>query len=235
MRVRCTASSLIVRTLPGGADHGQRLVKGQVVVAVGASFDGAWYYISSPAVSGWAARQFLEEVTAEGQHERWVGCAAGNFRKGRVGNPRIDMVVIHVIEGTLASADAWFNNPESGVSAHYGIGKSREVHQYVREEDTAYHAGRVQHATSALVLQRGTNPNSFSVGIEHEGTADSIWPDTLYEDSAQLVAAIARRHGIPLDRTHIVGHHEIYAPKSCPGKGDVDRIVRMARALNKEQ
>jgi N-acetyl-anhydromuramyl-L-alanine amidase AmpD len=41
------------------------------------------------------------------------------------------------MDGTLAGTDAWFTNPASQVSAQYGIGKNGEVHQYVKEEDTA--------------------------------------------------------------------------------------------------
>lgn len=230
MNVRCTASSLIVRALPGGADLSKRLRRGEYATAVGESFDGAWYYITTQNVTGWVAKQFLEQVP-EGQYERWIGADPGNFRKGRVGNPRIELIVIHVIEGTLAAADAWFNDPAAEVSAHYAIGLNREIHQYVKEEDTAFHAGRVNGATAALVRLYQANPNYYSIGIEHEGTATSEWPDTMYEDSARLVAEIAKRHGIPLDRTHIVGHREIYALKSCPGRGDVDRIVRLAREI----
>lgn len=234
MIVRCTASKLVVRALPDGEDTKERLKQGQTVAAYGQSFDGEWLYIGSPA--GWVSKQFLEEVTepaASLVKPKWIGAAKGNYRTGRPGNPKIDMILIHVIEGTLKSCDNWFNNSAVGVSAHYGIGRKRELHQYVEEENTAYHAGRVNNPTSALVKRRpGVNPNNYSIGIEHEGTADSIWPDTMYEDSARLVAVIAKRHDILLDRVHVVGHREIYSLKTCPGRGDVDRIVTMAREIN---
>lgn len=35
--------------------------------------------------------------------------------------------------------------------------------------------------------------------------------------SAALIAQLARKWGIPVGREHIVGHHEIYALKTCPG------------------
>ena len=232
MNVRCTASSLIIRATPNGVDLRARLLEGQVATAFGQSFDGDWFYIVHDGDAGWVARKFLEEVEDDGRKLRWIGAAAGNYRNFRPGNPKIDMIVIHVIEGTLQSCDNWFNNPASGVSAHYGIGLRRELHQYVKEEHSAYHAGRINNPSASLVISRpGINPNNYSIGIEHEGTAVSVWPDTMYEDSARLVAEIAKRHNIPLDRVHVVGHHEIYAPKSCPGKGDVDRIVRMAKQI----
>jgi N-acetylmuramoyl-L-alanine amidase len=154
-----------------------------------------------------------------------------NFTPGR-GGYKPDVIVIHVMEGTLAGTDSWFTSEASNVSAHYGIGINRAVHQYVQETDQAWHAGRVDRPSAAVVKQRsGVNPNRYTIGIEHEGTASSVWPDTMYEDSARLVASIAAKWDIPIDRAHIVGHREIYAAKTCPGAGDVDRIVRMARSF----
>lgn len=232
MRVKCTATTLIVRNLPSGSDDGHRLRKGDVAVAVGASWDGEWFYVVRPEFAGWCASDFLEEIKDDAS-VLWVGCHANNYRKGRPGNSKIDMIVIHVIEGSLKSCDSWFNNAGAGVSAHYGIGLNREIHQYVKDEDTAYHAGRVDKPTAPLVLELpNANPNNYSIGIEHEGKSNSIWPDTMYEDSARLVATLAKKHGIPLDRRHVVGHREIYSKKTCPGRGDVDRIVRMAREIS---
>lgn len=232
MQVRCTAEKLIIRALPGGLDTSFRLRLNEVVTAVGQSFDGAWLYVYNDLVAGWAGRAYLQDVSFDPLNPLWIGAAEGNYRNYRPGNPKIDMIVIHVIEGTLKSADNWFNDKAAGVSAHYGIGLKRELHQYVKEEHAAYHAGRVDHPTAPLVLQRpGVNPNNYSIGIEHEGTADGEWPGTMYEDSAVLVADICARRQFPVDRTHVVGHHEIYSLKTCPGRGDVDRIVRMAQAL----
>lgn len=242
MRVRCTATALIIRGRPGGVDIGQRLTRGEEVEAFGQSFDERWVYIAKPqgGVEGWISAEHVEPVAdtlstppsaPTPVKVEWIGCAQTNFRRGR--RHTVDLIVIHVIEGSLKSCDNWFNNPAAQVSAHYGIGLHREIHQYVKEADTAFHAGRVDRPVSELVRSRaGKNPNDYSIGIEHEGTADSEWPDTLYADSALLVALIAKQHNIPLDRKHVVAHREIYAPKTCPGKGDVDRIVAMARDIS---
>ncbi len=42
----------------------------------------------------------------------------------------------------MAATDSWFGSTVSQVSAHYGIGINGEIHQYVQEADTAWHAGR---------------------------------------------------------------------------------------------
>lgn len=142
---------------------------------------------------------------------------------------RPEAIVIHVMEGTLHGTDEFFQQPgrEEETSAHFGIGKTGEIHQYVDEEDAAFHAGRVSAPTWPLLKPRNINPNWYTIGIEHEGTATSFWPDAMYEASAELCAQICRRWGIPADRLHFVKHHEIYAPKSCPGVGNVDHLVAL--------
>src|SRR6185295_3079618 len=102
----------------------------------------------------------------------WIGCASANFRSGRGGDGRPHGIVVHVIVGSLDSAGNTFRNPNivPNRSAHYGVGRDGRVHQYVREEDTAYHAGTVDHPTAAMVLAKpGVNPNQYTIGIEHEG------------------------------------------------------------------
>jgi N-acetylmuramoyl-L-alanine amidase len=114
------------------------------------------------------------------------------------------------------------------VSAHYGIGTHGAIHQYVGESDTAYHAGRSFEPVWTL-LKPGTNPNLYTIGIEHEGTAESLWPDAMYTSSARLIAAVCNRWCIPIDRAHIVGHREIYARKTCPGNAvDLEHLVGLA-------
>jgi hypothetical protein len=156
----------------------------------------------------------------------WIGCAADNFRKGRHGfEPRA--IVIHIIVGSLESAGLTFRDPRSGVSAHYGVGKSGRVHQFVEEGDTAFHAGTVVEPTWRLI-DPNVNPNLYTVGIEHEGQPQDIWPAEQYGASAALVREIAGRWQIALDRDHIIMHREIRASKTCPGVVDMDRLIREA-------
>jgi len=147
---------------------------------------------------------------------QWKGCSAANFRAGRPAGFKPIAIVIHISEGCLSSADAWFNNPQAQVSAHYIVAKSGEIHQYVKERDTAYHAGAPLDATWKL-LRPGANANWYTIGIEHEGTAQDVWPDAQYQASAHLVADIAQRWSIPVDADHIVLHREIHGDRSCPG------------------
>lgn len=152
---------------------------------------------------------------------KWVGANSNNYETGRRGNT-IKKIILHWIVGTLESADATFQNPQRQASAHYGIG-DEEVHQYVKEEDTAYHAGNF--AT-----------NLVSIGIEHEGgwetsPGNRVKPSQkTHETSARLVADIAKRYNIPLDRDHIRLHKEVSdSPTACPGSLDIDLIIKLAK------
>jgi N-acetylmuramoyl-L-alanine amidase len=158
----------------------------------------------------------------------WVG--SPNFAKGR--KRAISAVVIHITEGSEASVDSWFRSTKSEVSAHYMVTRDGRLKQYVREEDTAWHAGRVFRPTW-LGLIPDANPNSYTIGVEHEAAgASSEWPDAMYERSSILLAEIHVRWGVELDRLHVVGHREIRADKSCPGATvDMDRLITVARAL----
>lgn len=151
-----------------------------------------------------------------------------NFHEGR-NSATIDAIVIHVTEGDTTSVLSWFNNPNAKVSAHYLVTKAGEVIQFVKEADTAWHAGRVDHPTSELVKDRaGQNPNDWTIGIEHEGDGLHDLTDAQRAASVALIRDICQRRHIPIDRRHIFGHHEVYGLKKCPGAIDVDRLVAEA-------
>lgn len=126
---------------------------------------------------------------------RWRPASTENFSEDRGGAP-VTLIVIHATGGTYDGAQSWFSQPGAKLSAHYLIrARDGEITQMVAEKDTAFHA-------------RGSNRGS--IGIEHEfSPRDGIgFTDAQRRSSARLVCAIARRYGIPLDRTHVVGHSE---------------------------
>ena len=137
-----------------------------------------------------------------------------NFTPGRTA--RIDRIVMHWIVGNLASADATFANPKSQVSAHYGI-EGRSVHQYVKESDTAWHA---------------MEANSRSIGIEHSAAPNRPAAPSTLETSAQLIAQIAKRYNLPLNRTTVIKHSEV-VPTQCPRTIPIDSIIKRANELLK--
>ena len=137
--------------------------------------------------------------------------------------------MLHTTAGTYTGTAGWFARTESGVSAHYLVGLDGRVARFVREADTARHAGRVRDPTTALATG---DPNRHTIGIEFEDGGDPEGverPDEQYRQGARLLRCVAARWGIPLDREHVVGHREVFAAKACPGNLDVDRVIEEAR------
>jgi hypothetical protein len=60
---KCTASALIIRSRPRIAsetDTGLRLIRGQVALGYGESFDEEWVWLVGPAGEGWCSVSWLE-------------------------------------------------------------------------------------------------------------------------------------------------------------------------------
>lgn len=140
------------------------------------------------------------------------------------------------MQGSLRSVDGFFNMPnpfpDAPVSAHYGIGRLGEIHQYVAESDTAWHAGRVRSPTWPGIA-RGVNPNLYTIGIEHEGMSGEPWTAAMYQSSAWLMAQIANRWSIEISATNIIGHADIYDIKPfCPGTGvHMPTLIGLAQSM----
>jgi N-acetylmuramoyl-L-alanine amidase len=147
---------------------------------------------------------------------KFIGCPESNFRRGRPFGLRPEAIVIHIMDGSFTAGESVFRDPTTHKSAHYGISRSGEIHQYLDENDTGFHAGIVVNPTWEL-LRSGVNPNFYTIGIEHEGRPDDVWPETQLQASATLIGQIAARWDIPLDDSHVIRHHQIRDSKTCPG------------------
>jgi len=155
-----------------------------------------------------------------------IACPSSNFRQGRPGGHRPEAIVVHIMDGSFTAGESVFLDASTQKSAHYGISTSGEVHQYVDESDTAFHAGIVVRPQWQL-LKPGVNPNFYTIGIEHAGRPDDIWPDIQLATSAAIIGEIAARWGIPIDDQHIIPHHYIRASKPCPGNWlDLKSLIR---------
>ena len=155
-----------------------------------------------------------------------------NYTPGREGAYPVDAIVIHVTQGSAASVRSWFNDPSANASTHYMVTRAGGIVQFVREQDKAWGNGRKNRPTSALVLERiNTNPNDWTISIEHEGTGKEELTDIQRIASVWLIRDIARRNPrIGLNRRQILRHQEIFSLKTCPGKISVDRLVQEALA-----
>ncbi|USQ86820.1 N-acetylmuramoyl-L-alanine amidase [Streptomyces phaeoluteigriseus] len=175
------------RTRPLPLLDRRRILKGAALAAVP--------YVLLPETRAGARTPAVDHPSAE-----WQPATSLNYTaSSRPTTYTVDQVVIHVTQTTYAQALSIFQNPQKKVSAHYVV-RSADGHvaQCVRESDVAWHAGDWDH-------------NTRSIGIEHEGWVDrpAYFTHTLYERSARLTASVCDRYGIPKDRAHIIGHHEV--------------------------
>lgn len=139
-----------------------------------------------------------------------------NFKKGRDGYlPQA--IVLHMTQGSSRSTISWFLNPISEVSAHYLITEDGEIIQFVKEEDTSWHAGVVKNPKWPGLI-KGVNPNLYTIGIETALLTPTQIPSwRQWTALARLVKEVCERNNIPIEARNIVNHNEIRADKSCPG------------------
>jgi N-acetyl-anhydromuramyl-L-alanine amidase AmpD len=144
----------------------------------------------------------------------WTG--SPNFNTGRNGK-KITAIVDHITAGYMPGCLDWLKNPKSKASAHYLITKTGKVYQLVREADTAWHAGVVNKPNWALY--DGTNPNRYTIGIEHEGQPNDGLTEAQYKATLQLHKELTAKYNIPIDKDHVIGHYRIDSVNriNCPG------------------
>jgi N-acetyl-anhydromuramyl-L-alanine amidase AmpD len=144
---------------------------------------------------------------ARGLDVLWLKSA--NHTSSARGIKSVDRIVIHVTEGSFWGSVRWLRNHRSHGSSHYVISRGGDIVQLVSTSDVAWHAGNRW-------------VNRHSIGIEHEGfTRRGGFTKAQYEASARLVAWLAARANMPLDRRHVIGHNEVDDP-SGPGVGGID-------------
>ncbi|MFE5186152.1 N-acetylmuramoyl-L-alanine amidase [Streptomyces sp. NPDC056628] len=141
----------------------------------------------------------------------WIPAPYEQFGDGDYGNhdlgnrpadQKIEYIVVHDTEGAWEGVLDMVQDP-TYVSWQYTL-RSTDGHiaQHVKAEDVAWHAGNWY-------------VNAKSIGLEHEGfltRPDSWYTEAMYRSSARLVAYLAKRYGIPLDRQHILGHDTVPGP-----------------------
>ncbi|MFD8108543.1 N-acetylmuramoyl-L-alanine amidase [Streptomyces microflavus] len=168
--------------------HRRRLLQGVAVTAAAALVPASARAVAVPAGAA-------DHPTA-----LWAPAHTANYTApSHPSERRIDRVVIHIAQQMFTPTIGIFRDPAKQVSAHYVV-RSGDGHvaQCVREQDIAWHAGN-------------WDVNTRSIGIEHEGWVDrpEYFTPVMYLRSARLTADICERHGIPKDRAHIIGHHEV--------------------------
>ena len=121
-------------------------------------------------------------------------------------------ITIHDTEETLDNTIATFWNESNGVSVHYVVDTDGTVYQCLHEKDVAFQNGNFWY-------------NQRTIGIEHVGvdaTGYQWYNATEYLGSAQLVAALLTKYGIPLDHEHVMSHGTTPAPTLGSSPNHVD-------------
>jgi hypothetical protein len=135
----------------------------------------------------------------------WRPAHDGNYTNANRKEAIIDLIVVHVAQGSYSGTVNWFQDRRASSSAHYVVSRKGRVAQCVRNEDIAWHAG-------------WWKTNKKSIGIEHAGFVGNprSFSGPMYRSSAKLSAYLCRRFNIPVDRNHIIGHKQV---PGCPGSG----------------
>ncbi len=161
---------------------------------------------------------------------RFIPAASDAIRTRKPG-VKVDRIVIHTMQGSLAGTIAWFAKAGRAVptAAHYCIGHDGEIVQMVPDDKKALHAGS----------KTEPNWNDRSLGIEHAGWVDDGTPPTDAQllASAKVVAVLCRTFSIPVDRQHIIGHSEVPgATHTDPGnEWPWDRYMEMIADASRAQ
>lgn len=140
----------------------------------------------------------------------WVPAPYEEFGEGdygnhdladRPGDQTIDSIVIHDTEADWETTLGLVQDP-TYLAWHYSVRSTDGlIAQHVRTKDVGWHAGNWY-------------VNAKSIGIEHEGfltSPDAWYSEAMYRTSARLVAYLAKRYDIPLDRQHVLGHDNVPA------------------------
>lgn len=92
-------------------------------------------------------------------------------------------LVLHIQQGTEVGTDAWFHNPASKVSAHFGNPKTGQLDQWVDTADKAW---------------AEVNGNPDWISVENEGNSgDALTPSQL-RNCAELLAWLHSAYDVPL-------------------------------------
>lgn len=162
----------------------------------------------------------------------FVQIPQSNFQVGRNGMTP-DAIAIHIADGGKSSVISTFTDPFAQKSSHFLVCRDGSIVQFVSTANASFCTGNVDNPINELVLARWpqSNPNDWTISIEHEGFGISDISGLQYPATAILCKFLSQKWGVPLDRTHIFGHKEAYSKKACPGLVNVEKIIQKARLL----
>ena len=147
--------------------------------------------------------------------EEWNPSPNFSSRHGR----KIIAIVDHITQGSFPGCMDWLKNPVSNASSNYIVTKLGRIIQLVKEGDKAWANGIVEKPN--WNLYDGTNPNLYTISIEHEGMTGEGLTEAQYQATLFLHKELTQKYKIPIDTDHIIGHYRINSVRkaNCPGTG----------------
>ncbi|HTJ27204.1 MAG TPA: peptidoglycan-binding domain-containing protein [Candidatus Limnocylindria bacterium] len=133
-----------------------------------------------------------------------------NRTVGQIVHPVMGLV-LHIEQGREAGTNAWFHNPASQVSAHFGVSKTGLLQQWVDTDDKAWAIGA---------------GNRLWISVENEGFAGDVLTAEQIDADAKVLAWLHVTDDVPLlttdePSTRGLGWHgmggEAWGHPDCPG------------------
>jgi hypothetical protein len=100
-------------------------------------------------------------------------------------------VVMHIMGASMSAADGWFHNPQSKVSAHFGIANNGHLVQWVDTDDRSWAQGA---------------GNSMYYSVETEGSSGPLTAPQV-DTFARLYAELQHLDGFPFALADKPGEH----------------------------
>lgn len=148
-----------------------------------------------------------------------------NYWAGRDGEDVIS-ICNHIMQATMESANSWFKNNASQVSAHFGVARDGRVYQWVKVANTAWANGIMNKPDTSVAwinqcYTKGINPNFRTISIEHEGLSGQAFTNAQFQATLALHKFLIKTFNIPIERIHLIGHYMIDSVNrpNCPGAG----------------
>lgn len=124
---------------------------------------------------------------------RWRPSPNHRSRNGHA----IRLIVLHSdASPSIAGTIDWLSRPESKVSYHYSVGRTGRIYQHVKDDRSAWHAGRS--IWNGETDGKG-GVNDFSLGINLSNRQDGTerYPQAQLDATARLVASLSSAYRIP--------------------------------------
>lgn len=146
----------------------------------------------------------------------WI--SSPNHYNGRKGY-KPEAIVNHITAGYMNGCLSWMTSVASQASSNYLVTRDGRIIQMVKDEDGAWANGGINKPNWSL-LKSGTNPNYYTISIEHEGFPDDGLTEIQYQATLWLHKYLIGKWDIPADKEHIIGHYKIdsVSRSRCPGK-----------------